>query len=133
MYFNTGLSDILPTSIRNAPTPYMRYEMPVAPPSVTPGPAPYTLSHLIKWLKGKDPAHSYDWASYRHCLIAEYQTAQYAGGFLDPFTTARLHFQNKYGITRESEMTTYVASLPPWTYGAALDRAKKLEASWQSN
>jgi hypothetical protein len=65
-----------------------------------------TLDNLIAWLETKDADEGYRWQDPRSCLFAQFQDAE---------ADARLE-----------EWQARIAVNPPHTFGAALERARKL-------
>jgi hypothetical protein len=120
MYFNVALNDILP--------PLARF----APPETPTKAAPYTMAHFIGWLMSHHPDEKYDWLDGQNCLLAQYERSISCMSSPVPYEAARWRFGKMLGQPREYELTTMVAKDGVWTFGAALGRAKKLEATWQS-
>jgi hypothetical protein len=73
---------------------------------------PLTLDALVKWLAAQRPDQEYIWQDPTYCLVGHY---------------LRDH-GSSWGTVAYSELPEYdfVAGVKPWTYGAALERAKTL-------
>src|SRR5262245_50535229 len=87
---------------------------------------PYTINALIWWLEQQNPRHRYDFMSARSCLLARYFTES---GF-DSVVMERsfvLHGGQLYVASLPPELNS-IAETKPWTMGAALKRARKLNA-----
>ena len=78
----------------------------------------FSLEGLIAWLEKQDPTTEYDYDDCDgHCLIAQYLADHgYRWG------------HNHYGRFLTGEDRTAVAARFPETFGAALERARKLLA-----
>jgi hypothetical protein len=86
--------------------------------------APFTLPHLISWLRTKPADGEYNFHNCEgFCLASQYA---YAHGFngKDP-EIASLRFDANIGYSN----TNVILSEHPWTFGAALERAEALLAS----
>lgn len=78
------------------------------------------LDGLIAWLETQDAATSYDWMDVRGCVMCRFQQARgipkpwsTGGGLHSPFGKDLRNYHNVCGTW-------------PWTYAAALDRARAL-------
>jgi len=71
------------------------------------------LEVLIAWLEGRDPEEQYNWKDCHHCLCAQF--------FGVGIGWAVLHreMEERTGIRVDS-----LAMPLPWTFGAALQRAR---------
>ena len=75
----------------------------------------FSVYGLISWLGRQDPATEYDWQDQRDCLGERYLEARgVGGGHYSALVDALDGVTNGIFITR------------PWTYGAALARAKSI-------
>ncbi len=75
---------------------------------------PLSLESFILWLEQQPPEDTYDFQDYRGaCLICQYLTAT-GVDFADHYLT----FTARYGDA--------IARTKPWTFGAALGRARKV-------
>lgn len=70
-----------------------------------------TTDGLISWLKCCDPKATYNWWDVHNCLLCQFAVA--CGYTADDW----IHFHHFFGI----------GCLQPWTYGAALKRARELK------
>ncbi len=79
----------------------------------------FSLEGLIAWLETQDPATTYCWVDGGHCLLAQYAKA-----------VGSTYLKVTVGLNggRHGEPDG-IAILRPWTYGAALERARKLLAA----
>jgi hypothetical protein len=121
MYDNTRLADML----EGVPA----QQVPAKPSST-----PFTLPHLINWADGKPKDDFYDWNSLYVCFLGLYFTESGALGsaFERPFTNAINNLHTNVGEGLARLIVKRVAEPLPHTFGAALDRARKLQAEWQS-
>jgi hypothetical protein len=72
---------------------------------------PLSLDGVIAWLETQDPATEYDWSSTLNCLLCRYLKSQ---GW------------NLLAYVSMATLTQSKAMERPWTYGAALERFRKL-------
>lgn len=102
--------------------------MPDKRSEVKPATAPesYTLPHLGLWLASHDPAAEYDFNDGTCCVFAQYAQRIEEGYWCEAIES----FVKTYGIERWPEIRR-IAVQHPWTFGAALERARALEATWQ--
>ncbi len=77
---------------------------------------PLTLDGLIKWLKMQHPKGGYNFHSAGTCLLDQY--IKYATG--KSGYSGHLHFK----ICGGDDQYMKIAGEKPWTFGAALKRAK---------
>ena len=91
----------------------------------------FSLRGLIAWLETQDPATRYNYVDDADCLLCRYfRSAGY-----DVFTLSRsgfatwpnIHSNVKYPDEMAAVCNTGLCGA--WTYGAALERARKLLAS----
>jgi hypothetical protein len=75
---------------------------------------PLTIDALVKWLEAQRPDQEYMWQDPTYCLVGHY---------------LRDH-GSSWGSVAYSELPHYdeIAGAKPWTYGAALERAKSVTA-----
>jgi hypothetical protein len=79
---------------------------------------PFSLESLIAWLEKQPASTEYDWDDCAVCLVGKYITAITGD-------------ENPSGVTIYAKMFSSleeysdVASVRPWTFGAALGRARK--------
>lgn len=79
----------------------------------------FSLESLIAWLEMQPADTKYDWYNINDCLMCRYLQAH---GYLDPASRPGLHFDT---IKNWGERGYYDIGLTfPWTFGAALARAK---------
>lgn len=92
-------------------------------------PKPYTLDHLIAWMEERPASKTYDWRSASGCLLAQYAIDQGedknrrwndpdGGTYHGAYFTAR----DAFGL----DITVGIGRVEPWTFGAALERARAL-------
>ncbi|MBR0868900.1 hypothetical protein JQ633_00910 [Bradyrhizobium tropiciagri] len=83
---------------------------------------PFTLESLIAWLETQPSNTEYDWINCDACLCGQYVRAITGNDFPSGVTIYAHMFADhvEYGD---------VASERPWTFGAALDRARKALAA----
>lgn len=76
------------------------------------------LDGLIAWLETREPNGRYDYMDCAGgCLIDQ---------FLDQFLGRRTTYADYTAFGRASRIETAIAVQMPWTYGAALERARTL-------
>jgi hypothetical protein len=76
------------------------------------------LADLIAWLETEDPSTKYDWADpYYNCLCARFLRSR---GIDEPVAYAYEYAE----IFGDGATYLRVGMKRPWTYGAALQRAK---------
>lgn len=86
---------------------------------------PFSLESLIAWL-GKQPAtREYTWVDCRECLIGQYAQTL---GYKDAGDIPSAAYEELEGISRNANCNNAVAFPLPHTFGAALERARKLLA-----
>ena len=75
-----------------------------------------SLESLIAWLEQQPADGTYDWQYPERCLIACY-------------LTGKLGTLPEYSVSLYQSMPHYhaVAAQEPWTFGAALERAKAVQ------
>lgn len=122
MFSPWKLESLIPAALRANPVP--------PPPLV-----PYTLAHIIAWLETKNPSESYDWNDGSCCLLAQYGRAL---GLPEAALDATGNYRSRYYQARERMMhapgyrdgfVAEIAKSAPTTFGAALSRARALEAA----
>ena len=74
----------------------------------------FNLDNLIAWLETKDPTQRYDYWIPKSCVMGQYLTEQ---GFM-PWDTDVSQLECEFSSVGVSK---------PWTFGAALERAKLLK------
>lgn len=85
----------------------------------------FSLEGLIAWLETQPPTISYDWNNCRGaCLVGRYFVAM--GVYNDPY---RPSFGEMFYPRFPFKSYGMVCMTKPWTYGAALSRARALLAS----
>lgn len=77
---------------------------------------PLALTSLIAWLETKDPNETYSFLSCNHCLNAQYM--RHLG-----YTRPELNISMWRDLHSKGFVT--IASGRPWTFGAALERARR--------
>ena len=106
--------------------------MPERPAKVAaPPPAPYTLPHLIAWLEKHPVDRFYDYRCGHSCVFAQYANSMNREHY---WSEALNEFANIYGadtVSSEGRIRR-IARNVPHTFGAALGRARALEALWQN-
>lgn len=86
-------------------------------------PAPFTLESLIAWLEMKAPDENYNWDDcHGRCLISQYIYSTGGNGFTG-YTNGVDRFEYN-GVTAAK-----IAMPQPWTFGAALSRARAYAAN----
>lgn len=86
-------------------------------------PHPVSLEGLITWLEKQNPDTRYNYTSNSDCLLSRYfRSCGYlrVRCYLDGFHYSLIFFKNI------PEEMNYVAGDYGWTYGAALDRARRV-------
>lgn len=82
-----------------------------------------TLSGLIAWLDTKQPNEGYNYSDINDCLLSQYfRSRGYIGAFCAPGS------MSAFGIfvtRRVPSALDRVAIVRPWTFGAALERARQ--------
>lgn len=81
---------------------------------------PFSLDSLIVWLENQPAGKQYDFNDRRgRCLLCQYLAD----------AMPRLHWSRAYiKLTRLNRATETLARQTPWTFGAALERARALQA-----
>lgn len=79
---------------------------------------------LIDWLSVQDPAKSYDYMSCRECLIAQFLQCR---GYVHASVDSEQAYLRRYmmGIRPLPLRWNSIAQRKPWTFGAALARARE--------
>ena len=81
---------------------------------------PFSLDSLIVWLENQPAGKQYDFNDRRgRCLLCQYLADAAPGVYW-----CRAYIK----ITRSAPETELVARQTPWTFGAALERARALQA-----
>ncbi len=83
----------------------------------------FSVSGLIAWLETQDPETEYNWADCRDCLGLRYLKAR---GVSEP---ERAYVALSKVAAGNDDMGLTISIKRPWTYGAALARAKELVTS----
>lgn len=80
-----------------------------------------TLRGFIAWLETKNPADEYNYCRASTCAIGQYKTSL---GHKDP----RVSFKGllERDVLRGRNWLEDIVFQSPWTFGAALERARKL-------
>lgn len=86
-----------------------------------------TLHGLIAWLETQDPTTTYDFRDTNGCLVCAYYNALGINGRSNP---DRPLYGDTFGPHGSEERNNYgrVACRRPWTFGAALERAREIAA-----
>ncbi len=84
----------------------------------------HSIESLIQWLEDKDPSEDYAYTNNRHCLLAQYYKAK---GFKRVAVDAHSLYHGIFNWTRLPYNFDWVGLGHPRTFGAALQRARKLE------
>lgn len=98
----------------------------LTPAEEKPEPAPYdgpahSLNDFIAWLETKPASGRYEWRSGRNCLFAQYgKERKLATSGRSPYIAALEHIGCRNGQYEPYDL----ANPLPWTYGAALERAR---------
>lgn len=113
--------------------------IPFVMPTPKPAPEPYTVANLAAWLKTQDPEQAYEWSSCHVCLLATYYaafpnnskmaaTSPYHAA-LESFGAIFTHVGPFVDMEHSalSKEVYYMAKAEPRTFGAALERVRKLE------
>lgn len=80
-----------------------------------------SLEGLIAWLEQQDPETEYDWPDCQDCLMGHY--------IADVRNTDKPEYEERYANAFPSlEAYHFVGGSWPWTYSAALARARALLA-----
>lgn len=79
---------------------------------------PYSVAGLIGWLERQPSDGSYDWDSIGCCLVA-----QYLKSIGIEYPAAEFFFHEALG---KDWPYNEIAGVRPWTFGAALGRARAL-------
>jgi len=100
-------------------------------PTLAPAtPAPFTLESLIAWLETMPPQESYRFeCTDGSCLIGQYSTAHGQGRL--PYYQQTEAFANAWGGEPDGLRISHAERLAvsePWTFGAALTRARAYQA-----
>lgn len=88
-------------------------------------PDPLSLDGLIAWLETMPADGEYDWANIRGCLGFQYLTA--VGLPVD--CCSGDYWIDAHGRDHALPWLPDIAGLVPWTFGAALQRARALRES----
>jgi hypothetical protein len=84
----------------------------------------FSLENLIAWLE-KRPAHlDYDFYCSGQCLIGQWMRSIDPGVSEPPFSGSFVYIVDGKEIDLEDRYSDLAVS-EPWTFGAALDRARK--------
>lgn len=81
---------------------------------------PYSLSNLIAWLQTMPPEREYNFGSCQTCALAQYYT--YCG--FKAVVMGATTFFTESGLFESPEVFDEIAREEPYTFGAALERAK---------
>ena len=92
------------------------------------GETTYTLDlpSLIAWLETQPPETEYDWENCQECLVGKFVTA-ITGNRL-PASVIRYST-----LFPSCDAYGFVGATGPWTFGAALARAKQIQLTTASN
>ena len=82
-----------------------------------------SIEGLIVWLETQDPATTYDWRRVGGCLICAYYNALGINNFS---SVSRPLYGDMFGEREDRKRYYAVAERLPWTYGAALERARAI-------
>lgn len=93
---------------------------------------PFSLESLIAWLETQDPEKRYDWHQCQGaCLLSQYAYAIGEDGShynaLIPKFKAAMGLSGLDGMYASFPISSYIAREAPWSYGAALARAKSFQ------
>ena len=95
-----------------------------ATPETIPVDDPFSLKSLIAWLEKQPADRAYEFYDCDACLIAEYLRA--VKGWETPANHTSSYVTGFFGSMEEYHG---VAARWPWTFGAALERARALESA----
>lgn len=82
----------------------------------------YSVASLVAWLEKQPPDKSYDWYSVTGCLVCNYLTD--ATGNKTPWHNDE--DKSYKTVFPNGPAYHFVGGREPWTYGAALERARTL-------
>lgn len=83
-----------------------------------------SIAGLIAWLETQDQTQTYNWPKVGGCLICKYYDAL---GINDWSSDNRPYYYQTFGDSDGAgELYHAVCKTEPWTYGAALERARAL-------
>ncbi len=87
---------------------------------------PFSLRSLVEWLEMQEGETAYDYTEPKYCLLGQYVVA--SGGKYIPDYTIDGHTLDAGGFSLHAERPDLyeVVSEHPWTFGAALQRARNL-------
>lgn len=89
----------------------------------------FSIVGLISWLETKDPDAHYNWQTvWCDCLIGEWRLAM---GEVGESWERISRIGRQMGTSPEHSKIAMIAANGPWTYGAALERARKALANEQ--
>lgn len=94
--------------------------------------ADLSVPAIIAWLEQQDPAQTYDYGNPRRCLLAQHLVVKTGKpyvwvGALAWYDCDGIHHHIPPVIDEISRGTTQPdGSVGPWTFGAALGRAKEM-------
>jgi len=81
-----------------------------------------TFSGFIAWLERQNPAETYDWGSLCSCAVANYMASM---GFPINKRPSLGSIFGEHGMPARNRYGD-ICCQRPWTYGAALQRARKV-------
>jgi hypothetical protein len=92
---------------------------------------PFSLDGFIAWLETKPADGAYEWGDIFNCLMAQYFKARgfkvfSCGG--STFTSREGWFIKRLVTRTVLPSFTYTAATRPHTFGAALERARKVQS-----
>ncbi len=87
---------------------------------------PFTLPALIAWLERQPAGEAYDWLNIHGCLACRYfQSLGHKTPWGNSYQLAEDGYKTPFG---GRENYHKIAGAKPWTFGAALDRARAIAA-----
>lgn len=85
---------------------------------------PFTLVAVIAWLEKQPPDKSYDWMAVHGCLACQYfQSLGHDAPWGNSHAIVDGGYRTPFGGSKNYHA---IAGAVPWTFGAALERARKL-------